>query len=68
MVTGKASLAYWGEGIAAQSKWSIWPGNPSSLTIVPTAWLSARVALTALERTTKNVSFGSTPVSPMIFT
>jgi hypothetical protein len=40
-------------------------GCGSSFWIVPTAWLSVMLALTAAERFTKNVSSGSKVVSPL---
>src|SRR5437867_12052252 len=56
--------------------WSILSGTPSlstsltpsSFTIVPTPRLSVMVQLTQPERLTKNVSFGSTVVSPFTTT
>ena len=38
--------------------------TPSSFRMVPSPWLSAMVALVGMLRFTKNVSFGSTTVSP----
>ena len=40
----------------------------SSFVIVPCPWPSARVAPDGLERLTRNVSFGSTVVSPLTVT
>jgi hypothetical protein len=43
-------------------------GAASSLVMVPTACASARLAFTGAERFTRNVSLGSTAVSPFTVT